>query len=109
MEKLQYPRNYYQALKAFCENKEFKNIEINFQFLDFHNHTCPRCRIEMKKSKNEVKNVGGYGLSVFKTKNIGIPYMICKSCSNKINKEPDFLRKKNAEELDNYIQKILSF
>lgn len=105
--KLQYPRNFYTGLKNFCDKPEFQSYHMNFDYLDYHNTICPRCQKEMKVSNGEVKNIGAYGLTVFKKKEMAIPYMICKSCSNKIQKEPAFLKKKHSELLDNYVLSII--
>lgn len=76
------------------------SMDYNREFIDYHNDICPCCQKAMKieRHSNTVKNVGFFGLGVYTSIKLVVPYVICKSCVRNIPKI-----KASIDKTENYI------
>ncbi|WP_336769580.1 hypothetical protein [Bacillus bombysepticus] len=94
-------------LQSIISKKEFSSFATNLQFAEKHNDVCPRCQKEFPIEKETIQKVGSYGVQVFRTKGVAIPYMLCKTCTHKMKTEPAVIRSKNNARIDNHLLNFL--
>lgn len=95
-------------LQSIISKKEFSSFTINLQYAEKHNDICPRCHKEFPIEKETVQKVGSYGVQVFRTKGVAIPYMLCKTCTHKMKTEPAVIRSKNNARIDTQLMHFLN-
>lgn len=89
--------------------KDYSDLEVVTDFLDYHNNVCPRCETNLKVYNNTIKNLGGVSVFVIPTMNKAYLYSMCKSCSKKLQKQSDsFKHSEQAEATEDYILTTLS-
>ena len=61
----------------------------------------------MKVYQGEVKNVGSLGLGILTSVGKLVPYVMCKKCSKQLEREPEFIGRQKAIEVEEYIASVI--
>lgn len=73
-----------KALITFQLSDYYKGANVDSDFLDYHNDTCPRCQTKLTVTNNSIFEAGS--ISGFYTSAARKIYMyaLCKMCTNEV-------------------------
>lgn len=89
---LLYDLDIIQALRLQEQSMKemFPGYTISKEFVDYHNHVCPRCQQEQKVFNNTVKKMGTVSAFEHPSEKKVILYVSCKNCTKELAKQSKF-------------------
>lgn len=73
-----------KPLITFQLSDFYKGVAVDTNYLDFHNHTCPRCQKNVQVEDHSIQHIGAISGFYAAEKRTVFLYGICISCVNEM-------------------------